>query len=84
MKWADSAGVSYLAWGWIVEPQDEQNADGCSAFYLIDNYTNYKPAKPNGVRARLGDVRRLRRPQVHPSTARGMGAMATFTSGESR
>ena len=49
MNWADSAGVSYLAWGWIVEPQDEQDADGCSAFYLIDDYTNYTPAQPNGV-----------------------------------
>src|ERR1700754_3813760 len=39
MSWADSAGVSYLAWGWIVESSAERDADGCSAFYLIDNYT---------------------------------------------
>ena len=49
MNWADSAGVSYLAWGWIVEPKNEQAADGCSAFYLIGDYTNYTPAQPNGV-----------------------------------
>jgi endoglucanase len=49
MNWADSAGVSYLAWGWIVEPQDERDADGCSAYYLIDNYASYAPAQPNGV-----------------------------------
>ena len=49
MNWADSAGVSYLAWGWIVEPQDERDADGCSAFYLIDDYVNHTPAQPNGV-----------------------------------
>src|SRR5581483_12425188 len=49
MNWADSAGVSYLAWGWIVEPQDEQDADGCSAFYLINDYDSYTPAQPNGV-----------------------------------
>jgi hypothetical protein len=49
MNWADSAGVSYLAWGWIVEPQNERNADGCSAFYLIDNYTKHTPSRPNGV-----------------------------------
>jgi endoglucanase len=49
MNWADSAGVSYLAWGWVVESQAEQNADGCSAFVLIDNYTKYTPARPNGV-----------------------------------
>jgi endoglucanase len=49
MKWADSAGVSYLAWGWIVETQAEQNADGCSAFVLINNYSHYTPSQPNGV-----------------------------------
>jgi endoglucanase len=52
MKWADSAGVSYLAWGWIVESQSEQNADGCSAFSLITNYSDYTPARPNGVAIR--------------------------------
>jgi endoglucanase len=49
MNWADSAGVSYLAWGWMVESQAERDADRCSAFYLIDNYTKYTPAQPNGV-----------------------------------
>jgi hypothetical protein len=49
MNWADGAGVSYLAWGWIVESRAEKNADGCSAFVLIDNYTKYTPAQPNGV-----------------------------------
>ena len=49
LNWADSAGVSYLAWGWIVESQAEQDADGCSAFFLIDNYSSYTPARPNGV-----------------------------------
>lgn len=49
MDWADSHGVSYLAWGWIVESKAERDADGCSAFYLIDNYSKYTPAQPNGV-----------------------------------
>jgi endoglucanase len=49
MNWADSAGVSYLAWGWIRETKAELDADGCSAFVLIDNYSAYTPAKPNGV-----------------------------------
>jgi hypothetical protein len=49
MNWADSAGVSYLAWGWIVEPKAERDVDGCSAYVLIDNYTSYTPARPNGV-----------------------------------
>ena len=49
MSWADRAGVSYLAWGWIVESPDERDADGCSAYYLIDDYANHTPAQPNGV-----------------------------------
>ncbi len=49
MSWADSAGVSYLATGWIVEDQAERDADGCSAFFLINNYTSHTPAQPNGV-----------------------------------
>jgi endoglucanase len=49
MKWADSAGVSYLAWGWVVETQAEQNSDRCSAFVLINNYSHYTPSQPNGV-----------------------------------
>lgn len=49
MAWADSVGVSYLAWGWIVETKAERDADGCSAFVLINNYTSYTPAAPNGV-----------------------------------
>jgi hypothetical protein len=49
MKWADKNGVSYLAWGWIVESKSEQDADGCSAFYLINNYSHYTPSQPNGV-----------------------------------
>lgn len=49
MKWADTAGVSYLAWGWIVESQAEQDADGCSDFVLISDYTHHTPAAPNGV-----------------------------------
>ncbi len=52
MNWADSAGVSYLAWGWIVETQSEQDSDGCSAYFLIDDYANYTPAQPNGIAVR--------------------------------
>ncbi|MHA3703436.1 glycoside hydrolase family 5 protein [Jatrophihabitans sp. YIM 134969] len=52
MKWADSAGVSYLAWGWVVESPAEIAADGCSAYTLIKNYTTHTPAKPHGVAVR--------------------------------
>ena len=49
MNWSDKAGVSYLAWGWIVESQAERDAERCGAFYLINNYSQYTPAQPNGV-----------------------------------
>jgi hypothetical protein len=52
MKWADSHGVSYLAWGWVVETQAERDAEGCSAFVLINNYSRHTPANPNGVSLR--------------------------------
>lgn len=49
MNWADGHGVSYLAWGWVAETQSEIEAEGCSAFYLIDDYESYAPASPNGT-----------------------------------
>lgn len=52
MKWADAAGVSYLAWGWIVETRAEQDSDGCSAYVLITDYATHTPAKPNGLAVR--------------------------------
>ena len=48
MSWADGRGVSYLAWGWLVESQEEKDAEGCSAFYLIEDYGG-TPAAPNGT-----------------------------------
>ena len=75
MNWADSAGVSYLAWGWIVESKDEQDADGCSAFFLINDYASYTPAQPNGV-ALHAHLRGLLSPATAPST----GTTTTTTS----
>ena len=49
MSWADSVGVSYLAWAWILETQAEKDADGCGAYVLIDNYSSYTPSAPNGT-----------------------------------
>jgi hypothetical protein len=48
MNWADQHGVSYLAWGWVVLSQEEKDAEGCSAFYLIEDYGG-TPAFPNGT-----------------------------------
>jgi len=48
MNWADEHGVSYLAWGWWVLTQQEIGDDGCSAYYLISDYSG-TPAAPNGV-----------------------------------
>jgi len=48
MDWSDEHGVSYLAWGWIVLDAQEQQAEACSAFYLIEDYGG-TPAAPNGT-----------------------------------
>jgi endoglucanase len=48
LTWADQHGVGYLAWGWWVLSQQEKDAQGCSAFYLLDDY-NGTPAVPNGT-----------------------------------
>jgi endoglucanase len=48
MNWADGHGVSYLAWGWVELSQQEKDDEGCSAFYLIENYGG-TPAFPNGT-----------------------------------
>ncbi len=48
MSWADQHGVGYLAWGWWVLSQDEKDAAGCSAFYLLNSYDG-TPAPPNGT-----------------------------------
>ena len=49
MNWADANGVSYLAWAWIVLSPQEQDGDGCSAYFLIDDYDTHPPSSPNGV-----------------------------------
>jgi hypothetical protein len=48
MTWADQHGVGYLAWGWWVLTQDEKDQAGCSAFYLLNDYSG-TPAAPNGT-----------------------------------
>jgi endoglucanase len=48
MTWADQHGVSYLAWAWTVLNQEEKDGEGCSAFYLIEDYGG-TPAVPNGT-----------------------------------
>ena len=48
MNWADAHGVSYLAWGWLVLTQQEKDEEGCSAFYLLEDYGG-TPAPPNGT-----------------------------------
>ena len=52
MNWADSHGVSYLAWGWYV-----LTPASCSSLYLITD-AGGTPASPNGVAVKdhLGDL----------------------------
>ncbi|MCW2981206.1 MAG: sle [Solirubrobacterales bacterium] len=48
MSWADAHGVGYLAWAWVVLTQQEIADEGCSAYYLISDYSG-APASPNGT-----------------------------------
>jgi endoglucanase len=48
MNWADQNGVSYTAWGWDVESQDDLHNDGCSAYELISDPSG-TPFAPNGT-----------------------------------
>lgn len=74
MDWADAHGVSYLAWAWIVLSPTEIAQEGCSAFYLIDDYGG-TPASPNGIAVHdhllalsPGGVTRAPSPTTSPST----------------
>jgi endoglucanase len=48
MDWADQHGVGYLAWGWWVLSQSEQDDAGCSAYDLLASWDG-TPAAPNGT-----------------------------------
>jgi hypothetical protein len=48
MTWSDQNGVGYLAWGWWVLTPEEKADQGCSAFFLLNDY-NGTPAAPNGT-----------------------------------
>lgn len=52
MRWADSAGVSYLAWNW--------GPFGCGAPSLISSWYGHPTAYGEGVRAHLLDLRFVR------------------------
>ena len=84
MNWADSAGVSYLAWGWIVESQKERDADRCSAFYLIEQLQQLQAfeaerhgAPPSPARARVAAYSLTRVTQRSLLTKSAIGASWT-------
>ena len=48
MKWADTNGVSYLAWVWLVDDPPQQGDDACDRHGLLSSY-NGTPVAPNGT-----------------------------------
>lgn len=48
MSWADAHGVGYLVWAWTVLTATEIEGEGCSAFYVISDYSG-TPASVNGI-----------------------------------
>jgi hypothetical protein len=48
MNWADTKGVSYVAWVWLVDDPPQPGDDPCSRHGLLSSY-NGTPTPPNGV-----------------------------------
>ena len=48
MKWADTNGVSYLAWVWLVDDPPQQGDDTCDRHGLLRSYDG-TPVAPNGT-----------------------------------
>jgi endoglucanase len=48
MNWADSSGVSYLAWVWLVDDPPQPGEDPCDRHGLISSYDG-TPLAPNGT-----------------------------------
>jgi endoglucanase len=48
MNWADSNGVSYLAWVWLVDDPPQQGDDACDRHGLLSSYDG-TPVAPNGT-----------------------------------
>jgi endoglucanase len=85
MDWADTHGVSYLAWAWIVESPAEIQSDKCSAFYLIGDYSG-TPASVNGIAVHahllsLPPGGRSTFPPVTPAPGGGGGGGAPKSAG---
>jgi endoglucanase len=70
MDWADSNGVSYLAWVWLVDDPPQPGDDACDRHGLISSYDG-TPLAPNGT-------------AVHDHlTALAAGSTSTTTTGSS-
>jgi hypothetical protein len=48
MDWADTNGVSYVAWVWLVDDPPTSDDDGCDRHGLLSSY-NGTPVAPNGT-----------------------------------
>ncbi|HEY6526545.1 MAG TPA: hypothetical protein VIY10_22355, partial [Solirubrobacteraceae bacterium] len=48
MNWADSSGVSYLAWVWLVDDPPQPGDDTCDRHGLLSSYDG-TPLAPNGT-----------------------------------
>jgi endoglucanase len=48
MNWADTNGVSYLAWAWIVDDPPQPGDDTCERYGLLSSYDG-TPLAPNGA-----------------------------------
>jgi hypothetical protein len=79
MDWADTNGVSYLAWVWLVDDPPQPGDDACDRHGLLSSYDG-TPVAPNGTT--VHDHLTARAAGVTSPTTTTTGSGTTTTTGK--
>ncbi len=80
MDWADTNGVSYLAWVWLVDDPPQPGDDACDRHGLVSSYDG-TPVAPNGT-AVHDHLTGLAASGTSPTTTTTTGSGTTTTTGK--
>jgi endoglucanase len=80
MNWADSSGVSYLAWVWLVDDPPQPGDDMCDRHGLLSAYDG-TPLAPNGTAVHDHLVALAASATSTTTTSTTTGATTTTTTG---
>jgi endoglucanase len=81
MDWADSVGVSYVAWVWLVDDPPQPGDDACDRHGLVSSYDG-TPVAPNGT-AVHAHLTALAAGGTGPTTTTTTGSGTPTTPGKS-